>query len=94
MIREGGKVVYVDESHTGNLYQTLTRHFQGWNRYKNFWKGQYGEGHDPGLVYLRASVEVAVRELPATRAIEEEAVLIRRLRPRDNLVEHPADLPF
>ena len=30
----------------GALYDTLTRHFQTWRRYKGFWRGQYGEGHD------------------------------------------------
>ena len=45
----------------GRLYDTLTRHFQTWRRWKGFWKGQYGEGHDPGLTYDRDSVEVAVR---------------------------------
>ena len=35
----------------GRLYDTLTRHFQTWRRWKGFWRGQYGEGHDPGLTY-------------------------------------------
>ena len=66
VIREIGddgtaEVVYVGESHTNRLYNTLTRHFQRWRRWKGFWRGQYGEGHDPGLTYDRSRVEVAAR---------------------------------
>ena len=43
------EIVYVGSS-AGTLYETVTRHFQRWRRYKGFWRGQYGEGHDPGLV--------------------------------------------
>jgi len=99
--RDGSEVtVYVGESHSDRLYQTLTRHFQTWRRSKKFWTGQYGgQGHDPGLTYPRDRVTVAVRVLPPARAIEEEARLIQRLRPRDNLLGQPADdedetLPF
>ncbi|MEO7733338.1 MAG: hypothetical protein ABIY55_20420, partial [Kofleriaceae bacterium] len=51
--RDGSDViVYVGQSHTDRLYQTLTRHFQTWRRSKKFWTGQYGgQGHDPGLTY-------------------------------------------
>jgi hypothetical protein len=83
-------VVYIGESHTARLYQTLTRHFQTWRRAKKFWAGQYGgQSHDPGLTYDRARCAVAVRVLPAERAITEEARLIARLRPRDNLIGQP-----
>ncbi|MCX5742972.1 MAG: M23 family metallopeptidase [Proteobacteria bacterium] len=90
------ETVYVGESHTNRLYDTLTRHFQTWRRWKGFWKGQYGEGHDPGLTYDRGRVEVAVRVTSPSVAIDEEARLITRLRPRDNLLGQPAedDVPF
>src|SRR5262245_12003108 len=40
--RDGSsEVVYVGESHSGRLYETLTRHFQAWRRRKRFWSGQY-----------------------------------------------------
>ncbi|MCB9563138.1 MAG: peptidoglycan DD-metalloendopeptidase family protein [Kofleriaceae bacterium] len=88
-------IVYVGESHSGKLYETLTRHFQTWRRWKGWWRGQYGEGHDPGLTYDRDRVEVAVRVTSATKALDEEARLIRRLRPRDNLLGQPeAPIPF
>lgn len=86
-------VVYVGQSSTGRLYETLTRHLQQWRRYKTFWKDQYGEGHDPGLTYDRAAVDVAVKITPASRALDEEARLIRKLKPRDNLLGQ-TDVPF
>ena len=87
------EIVYVGESHTGRLYQTLTRHFQTWRRAKKFWTGQYTgrQSHDPGLTYDRERITVAVRVLPAARALAEEARLIARLRPRDNLLGQLAD---
>jgi hypothetical protein len=82
------EVVYVGSS-TGRLYDTLTRHFQTWRRHKGFWRGQYGEGHDPGLTYDRDSVEVAIRVTSASKCLDDEMRLIARLRPRDNLIGQP-----
>jgi hypothetical protein len=79
------EIVYVGSS-ASRLYDTLTRHFQQWRRYKGFWRGQYGEGHDPGLTYDRDSVEVATRLTSPSRCLDEETRLIARLRPRDNLI--------
>ena len=93
--RSTSEVLYIGESHTSKLYETLTRHFQRWRRWKGFWRGQYGEGHDPGLTYERNSVEVAARITTPARAIDEEARLIRRLSPRDNLRgQREEDVPF
>jgi hypothetical protein len=72
-----------------NLYSTITRHFQQWRRQKKWWKGQYGAGHDPGLVYDRSRCEVAIWVTAEERRLEKETQLILRLHPRDNLVEHP-----
>jgi hypothetical protein len=93
--RDGSNpVVYIGESHANRLYQTLTRHFQTWRRHKKFWAGQYtgSQSHDPGLTYNRARCTVAVRVLSPERAMAEEARLIARLRPRDNLLYQPEDL--
>ena len=79
------EIVYVGSS-AGSLYNTLTRHFQRWRRYKGFWRGQYAEGHDPGLTYDRDSVEVAIRLTSPAASLEEEMRLIARLKPRDNLI--------
>jgi hypothetical protein len=85
-------VVYVGESHTDRLYQTLTRHFQTWRRLTKLRSGPYAEyGHDPGLTYRRDRVTVAVRVLPASRAMDEESRLIAKLHPRDNLLKQPTD---
>jgi hypothetical protein len=96
-IRRDGSTptVYVGESHANRLYQTLTRHFQTWRRSKRFWVGQYTgtQSHDPGLTYPRDKVTVAARVMSGDRAIAEEARLIARLRPRDNLIGQPADDP-
>lgn len=96
VIREiGGDIVYVGSS-AGRLYDTLTRHLQTWRRWKGYWKGQYGEGHDPGLTYDRDSVEIAVRLTSPADALDEEMRLIRRLKPRDNLIGQPEleEAPF
>jgi hypothetical protein len=94
VIRERGRngepvTVYVGESHSGRIYETLSRHFQSWRRWKGFWRDQFGEGHDPGLTYARDRVDVAVRITAPSKAIDEEARLIARLRPRDNLLGQP-----
>ena len=90
------EIVYVGSSSADRLYSTLTRHFQSWRRSKAFWRGQYNEGHDPGLTYDRDRVDAAVRITRASQAIDEEARLIRRLRPRDNLIGQPEEevIPF
>lgn len=80
--------LYVGSS-AGRLYDTLTRHFQVWRRYKGFWRGQYAEGADPGLTYPRADVEVAVRLTSPIDALNEEMRVIARLRPRDNQIGQP-----
>lgn len=91
---DGSPVVsYVGESHTDRLYDTLTRHFQQWRRWKGFWRGQYGEGHDPGVTYQRDRVEAAVRVVEPEKAIELEKKLIQRLSPRDNIVGQVDDPP-
>jgi hypothetical protein len=89
-------VVYVGSSSADRLHETLTRHFQAWRRWKGFWSGQYGEGHDPGLTYDRDTCEAAVIVTPARHALELETRLIRRLRSRDNLIGQPAEdeIPF
>ena len=87
MIRDAAshEILYVGSS-SSRLYDTLTRHFQTWRRFKGFWKGQYAEGHDPGLTYDRDSVEVAVRVTSPAASLDEEMRVIRRLAPRDNLI--------
>lgn len=89
-------IVYVGSSSADRLYETVTRHFQIWRRWKGFWRGQYGEGHDPGLSYDRDVCDAAVIVTQPQHALELESRLIRRLRPRDNVIgqEEVSDVPF
>ena len=80
------------ETCAGNRASAPRPHFH-WRRWKGYWRGQYGEGHDPGLTYDRSRVEVAARVTTPGDAIEEEARLIRRLKPRDNLLGQPDEEP-
>jgi hypothetical protein len=78
-----GEYLYIGESHTGRLYETLTRHFQTWT------------GPQSRTTYDRASVRVAVRicrKGAEDSAIEVQDALICQLAPRDNL-EARCDLP-
>lgn len=91
-------VLYVGESHTGNLYKTITRHFQRWGRGKKFWRGAYApEQTDPGHTYDRSDeleVAVQVARTPAA-ALRLQATWIARLQPRDNRAGVPdEDVPF
>ena len=40
------------ETCAGNRASAPRPHFH-WRRYKSFWRGQFAEGHDPGLTYDR-----------------------------------------
>jgi hypothetical protein len=70
-------VLYVGESHTGRLYDTLTRHFQVW------------PGRQSRQTYERTSVDVAIAVVPARAAVSRQNELIERLEPRHN-VWYPA----
>lgn len=95
-IKEHGKVVYVGSSKQA-LYDTVTRHFQRWGRKKNFWKGLKGAHHDPGMTYRRKDCQIAVYTVGCGTEREEEARLIAKYNPRDNLSKNPdglEDVPF
>jgi len=98
-IKENGRVVYVGSSRQ-RLYDTITRHFQRWRRSKKFWRGQYGKGgagHDPGITYARAKCQIAVMTCACGDELVQEARLIEKFRPRDNMVLNPdglEDAPF
>ena len=85
-------IVYVGSSSANRLHETLTRHLQRWRRWKGYWRGQFAEGHDPGLTYDREACEVAVIVTPRSHALEMETRFIRRLRPRDNLIGQPDEV--
>ena len=93
--RTSGSGMGAAETCAGNRASAPRPHLH-WRRWKSYCKGQYTEGHDPGLTYDRERVEVAARVMSGPRAIAEEERLIRRLRPRDNLAGVPAveEAPF
>jgi hypothetical protein len=93
LIKVDRRLVYIGESHTGNLLRTLTRHFSTWKRSKLWWAGlNRGHGEEPGATYPRARCTVAVEVTAPDAAPLREAELIARLAPRDN-VRLAVDLP-
>ena len=91
----GPRVLYVGESHTGNLYGTLTRHFQQWRRGPKRWfVGDYAPAQtDPGHSYDRSDCEVMVKVAGgAGRAVLLQAAWIKGYKPRDNRAGE--DAPF
>ena len=78
LIRDVGsrEIVYVGESHTGRLYETLTRHLYAWNG-----KGS-GPSYSPSLVELA----VIVAETPLDDPVADQYALIQEHEPRDNIM--------
>jgi hypothetical protein len=72
--RSSGEILYVGESHTGNLAKTLKRHFYSWR----------DEPERKHWTYQKGRVEIAVRVCPPGSAPGAQNKLIRRLNPRDN----------
>ena len=68
---EPREIVYIGESHTARLYETLTRHFQQWSSPSN-------------VVYERERVDVSIALLDGADAIAEQDRQILRWTPRDN----------
>jgi len=82
VLREGKTIRYIGESHTGRLYETMTRHFQHWDL-------------PSSCSYNRDKMNAAV--LVLTRADEAPAVqayYIVDLAPTDNTYEQGEPLPF
>lgn len=95
-VREGRRVVYVGESHSGRLYGTLTRHFQAWGRNKprSIWQALFGSGTDPGRTYDRDQCQVRVLPCRKSVAVEKQWQWIDRLNPRDNETGARDAVPF
>ena len=74
---ETREVVYIGESHTGRLYETMTRHLYAWN----------GKGSGPS--YHPALVEMAVilAETPLDDPVADQYALIQEHEPRDNVMD-------
>ena len=63
------EVVYVGESHTGRLYETLTRHLYAWN----------GKGSGPSYHPEVVEVAVIVAETPLDDPVADQYALIQEL---------------
>ena len=83
---DAGELLYVGESHTGRLYETITRHFQSWS------------GPTAGFTYDRGRTEVSIVLCPPAEAVDLQFEMIAEYQPRDNEVGKglPAleDVPF
>lgn len=78
-------VLYVGESHTGRLWRTLIRHFQGLS------SGKF-EARNEWVWTDRDSVEVQLWiRLSGQAAMDLEAVLIERLRPTNESLSYHRD---
>lgn len=83
-IVQDGRVLYVGESHTGRLYDTITRHFRKWEiDPTNDAQGR----RRGGVPYNRHKVRVAyvVTEPDTAQALQYAE--IERLKPRDNSID-------
>lgn len=78
------RVLYVGESHTGNLDRTIKRHFWTWA--DRTARHHYSVGIFP--------VEVGVRVVPARIAVDLQERLIRRLAPAHNKTAPTDVVPF
>lgn len=82
--RRTGRVLYVGESHSGRLYDTITRHFRSWR----IPRGRDAQGRRfGGTTYDRSRVAVTWASTPAHLAQETQYAEIQRLRPRDNSID-------
>jgi len=93
-ILEGRRVLYVGESHTGRLYDTITRHFRRWKIDPA--RDALGRRRG-GTTYRRGAVRVVYRVTEADTAAALQYAEIERLDPRDNTNAAPGrdavDLP-
>lgn len=89
--RRSREVLYIGESHSGRLYDTITRHFRSWS----IPRGRDAQGRRfGGTTYDRARIAIAYATTPAELAQETQYAEIQRLRPRDNDIDgcgaHPS----
>jgi hypothetical protein len=79
LIRDGRtrEIVYIGESHTHRLFETMTRHLYVWN------------GRGSGPTYHPALVEIAVivAETPLDDPVADQYALIQQHEPRDNVMD-------
>jgi hypothetical protein len=69
--------LYIGESHTGRLYETMTRHLYAWN----------GKGSGPSYVPAYVEIAVIVAETPLDDPVADQYALIQEHEPRDNIMD-------
>ena len=81
---DSGAVLYVGESHTGRLYETITRHFRAWKRdpHRDQWGRRFG-----GKTYDRRRVSLLIEETDDEEARPRQYEYIQLFAPRDNEVD-------
>ncbi len=79
LVRDAGsrEIVYIGESHTGRLYETLTRHLYAWN----------GKGSGPSYAPSLVELAVIVAETPLDDPVADQYALIQEHEPRDNIMD-------
>ena len=79
LIRDGETrtVLYIGESHTGRLYETLSRHLYAWN----------GKGSGPTYHPDYIEIAVIVAETPLDDPVADQYALIQKHEPRDNVMD-------
>lgn len=94
------RVLYVGESHSGNLRKTLIRHFEAWRRDRKNRGAVHDWSRHTGQTYGRGDVEVAYLVVRRDVAQKVQFALIQKLSPRDNGVDGSgefgdlSDVPF
>lgn len=81
-IIQANEILYVGESHSGRLFDTITRHFREW-RPENDPQGR----RRGGTMYDRRKVRVCYQVTEADTAQTLQYAEIERLRPRDNSID-------
>ncbi len=82
--RKGGRVLYIGESHTGRLYDTITRHFRAWGVPAKIDGSGRRQG---GTQYDRTKARIVYLITPKDEAIARHV-------PRDNTIDGMAEAPF
>lgn len=81
--------VYVGESHSGRLFETITRHFRAWKAPRRL---PYANGRTSGgTTYKRAEISVVWVVTKGDDAQAVQFAEISNLRPRDNEVTCETD---
>jgi hypothetical protein len=71
------EVLYIGESHSGRLFETMTRHLYQWN----------GRGSGPAYHADDVEIAVIVAETPLDDPVADQFALIQQYDPPDNVMD-------